>query len=116
MRRFEPLPPGYDTRSPNRNRYALVALVLALVAVFFKVWGLVPLIGLILGIMALRERDQYGRRPRGMGLAIAAVTLAGAELVYSLFLLFVLILGTVLCGDSGALAHACSVHPERIPL
>lgn len=105
----QPLPSGYSAQNPNFNHSAIASLVLGLVGFFFTAWGIVPLFGVIIGIIAVLQRDQYGRRPRGFGLAIAGLIIATLSLLFALLVIIITISGTLACSDGGALAQTC--HP-----
>ncbi|BBY31239.1 DUF4190 domain-containing protein [Mycolicibacterium sediminis] len=90
---------GYDpyraTKPPGTNGKAIAALVTSLGGLLFC--GLPSIVGLILGIVALRETRSTGQD--GFGLALAG-TIVGALVAIGSFLYFVMFVGIMASGFS----------------
>jgi hypothetical protein len=99
----QPVYPGQPTYlvtppAPPRGK-SIASMVLGLVSVFFGFTLLVPVIGFILGLTALKSE------PAGRGMAITGIVLNGLMLlgwivVVGLFLLFVVGIGAASYGTS----------------
>ena len=98
------IPPGYAMPAPVAPRgpqgLSIASLVLGLSSILFGFTFLVPIVGLILGIVGLR------REPAGRGMAIAGVILSALVLLVWAAIVAVLIATGLLATTIALTSHA----------
>ena len=114
---YGPPPPGYG---PQQNKgLAVAALVLGIVGVvtfFFFLGGLIGIVALVLGIVAIRQTRRG--QASGQGMAIAGTVLGGAAIVitaiYAIALgAFFAKFGSQFSNFQDCLRHATTVQEQR---
>lgn len=65
------------------NGAAVAGFVLSIVGLFLTLWGIIPIIGIVLSAIALKTIGQTGEK--GKGLAIAGLVIGIIDLVWVLF-------------------------------
>ncbi|CAN5174075.1 hypothetical protein BH20ACT24_BH20ACT24_01840 [soil metagenome] len=86
-------PPGTPEYSPSAgktNGLAIASLVLGIVGILIQLFGIVPILAIVLGFVGKNQIDQSGGVQRGRGMAIAGIVLGIIGIVLLIILLIAL--------------------------